>query len=549
MPIQPAALQSLRPDVSSLARAMLVGVLLLAGGTLATAQAPCFEPGVSVLGGVARGKISADIDGDGDLDLAFVDADALHLSRNLGSATFTPRVLVYTSPTGGALDSVVAADFDADLDIDLVVFRRWNPGGGGITAGIADLLRNDGTGAFTAVPGTPAFTDPGAALGADFDGDADPDLLVLNWGTVHILRNDGTGAFTLVDSSQAALGFCLGIAAGDFDGDLDVDLVWRSSSGGLFTLQNDGSNHFSILASSTAGIPLQLADLDGDGDCDLVTRSAAPPSVFSVSLNNGSGAFGPETLIPGFSPPSLLPAEVAAHDLDADLDLDLVLTSTAAPRLTVLQNFGNATFAVLTDIATDTSSALRGPVVADMDSDGDVDVLVSEEGPVWGVRHYRACRTAGEPLCPGDGSGTACPCGNNSAASAQAGCLNSLGSAGTLRGAGSARLANDTLVLSGSGMPNSTALYFQGDAIVAPIVLDDGIMCVGGTVIRLGTKLNVANASQYPVAGDQPISVRGAIPATAGVTRAYQCFYRNAASFCTSATSNRTNAVRVTWFP
>lgn len=53
--------------------------------------------------------------------------------------------------------------------------------------------------------------------------------------------------------------------------------------------------------------------------------------------------------------------------------------------------------------------------------------------------------------------------------------------------------------------------------------------------------------SAYPLAGDLPLSVRGAIPA-AGATRYDQAFYRNLAGPC-NARSNRTNAVAVTWVP
>jgi hypothetical protein len=107
----------------------------------------------------------------------------------------------------------------------------------------------------------------------------------------------------------------------------------------------------------------------------------------------------------------------------------------------------------------------------------------------------------------------------------------------------------DDFTLHGLSMPNASAVYFQGTETVSAVVLDDGIMCTGGSVIRLGTKLNVANASRYPAAGDPPISIRGAIPSLAGVYRTYQCFYRNAAAYCTPATSNRTNALRVLWLP
>jgi hypothetical protein len=95
-------------------------------------------------------------------------------------------------------------------------------------------------------------------------------------------------------------------------------------------------------------------------------------------------------------------------------------------------------------------------------------------------------------------------------------------------------------------MPNSNALYFQGTTQIAS-AFGDGLRCAGGSVIRLGTKTNVAGASSYPVAGDQTISVRAAL--LAGDVRNYQVWYRNAAAFCTASTFNLTNGLNVVWQP
>ncbi len=149
-------------------------------------------------------------------------------------------------------------------------------------------------------------------------------------------------------------------------------------------------------------------------------------------------------------------------------------------------------------------------------------------------------------FCSGDGTGTACPCGNNGAAGA--GCANSLGHGGVLAASGAASITADTFVLAGSGMPDSSVLYFQGTSQQsggAGAVFGDGLRCAGGTVIRLGTKTNSAGASQYPGAGDPSIAVRGAN--AAGNVRTYQGWYRNAASFCSTDTFNLTNGVQTTW--
>ncbi len=153
-------------------------------------------------------------------------------------------------------------------------------------------------------------------------------------------------------------------------------------------------------------------------------------------------------------------------------------------------------------------------------------------------------------FCAGDGSGTACPCGNDSASGLSAGCLNSFGNAGRLAFAGTASIAGDTFHLVGSGMPDGSALYFQGTTEAnggAGAVFGDGLRCAGGTIVRMAMKVNASGGSQYPIGADVPISVRGFD--SAGDVRTYQCWYRNAAAFCTSDTFNLTNGVETTWQP
>ncbi len=152
----------------------------------------------------------------------------------------------------------------------------------------------------------------------------------------------------------------------------------------------------------------------------------------------------------------------------------------------------------------------------------------------------------GTAFCFGDGTGTACPCGNNGAPGR--GCANSANPSGaSLGSSGTASVSADTLALLGSGMPNAACLYFQGTTQLAA-VFGDGLRCVGGTVIRLGTENNVVGGSQYPAAGDPSISVRGLMPAAGGV-REYQCWYRNAAAFCSPSTFNLSNGLEVSWQP
>jgi hypothetical protein len=139
-----------------------------------------------------------------------------------------------------------------------------------------------------------------------------------------------------------------------------------------------------------------------------------------------------------------------------------------------------------------------------------------------------------------------CPCSSLPSR----GCPNSANaSGGALDASGQASLSNDTLVLLGSGMPDTTALYIQGDGHdYGGFPYGDGRRCAAGTIRRLGTKSNVGGSSQYPGAGDASVSVRGLVPGP-GATRYYQTIYRDTASFCTSSTLNVTDGVAIRWAP
>ena len=158
--------------------------------------------------------------------------------------------------------------------------------------------------------------------------------------------------------------------------------------------------------------------------------------------------------------------------------------------------------------------------------------------------------SSGTAFCLGDGNGTDCPCANHSPTSARAGCVNSLGQGATLSATGGASLAADTLDLHGALMPNSTALYLQGtqrENSGCGTVLYDGLLCVGGSIVRLGSRTNAGGASSFPGGVGASVSVRGGVVAPG--TRQYQVWYRNAASFCAPGTANLSNGWEVTWAP
>lgn len=108
----------------------------------------------------------------------------------------------------------------------------------------------------------------------------------------------------------------------------------------------------------------------------------------------------------------------------------------------------------------------------------------------------------------------------------------------------------DTLLLTAADLPlaGTSTIFLKADAHDSGgAAVGDGLMCLSGHVIRLGRKSNLSGTAQHPGPGEAPLSTRGQTPPGSGLVAYYQVWYRNAASFCTPATSNFTNGVRVVW--
>ncbi|MCY2959751.1 MAG: hypothetical protein NTY35_06260 [Planctomycetota bacterium] len=155
--------------------------------------------------------------------------------------------------------------------------------------------------------------------------------------------------------------------------------------------------------------------------------------------------------------------------------------------------------------------------------------------------------------CFGDGTGTACPCAGTGGAGA--GCPNSSNPNGAriaMKIGGSACVSLDSVTLEVTSAPATvSALFFQGTSQFnggAGTAFGDGLRCLGGSIVRLGTKITSGGVATYPGAGDASVSVRGLVPASGG-TRVYQVWYRNAADFCTPSTFNLTNGLEIPWLP
>jgi Tol biopolymer transport system component len=159
-------------------------------------------------------------------------------------------------------------------------------------------------------------------------------------------------------------------------------------------------------------------------------------------------------------------------------------------------------------------------------------------------------------FCAGDGTASACPCGNSG--NAFRGCQNSASSGGAVLAAtGVASLGGDTLQLgSYAELPHALSLFIQGNAIIATEDFGDGLRCIGGSLKRLYTKNASGGVVSAPALGDPSVSARSATlgdPIPLGAMRVYQVYYRDPSpTFCVDpqgSTFNVSNGLQVTWGP
>jgi hypothetical protein len=270
---------------------------------------------------------AADLDGDGDVDVAVAahDAGTVSIYRNAGDGTVgDPLVLPVPGPR-----RVLARDFDGDGSTDFVTTNRdetisfhWNLGNQSFEASPALETR-----------------DPFAMESADFDRDGDPDLAVvtspLAAGYLSILWNQGDRVFAL-SPSQVVDGVPQSIVVADLDGDDDTDLAVGGFRLQLFFNQA-GSLIERMLPHGLDG-QLSAGDVDQDGDVDL---GASSRYAFSVHWNRGDGSFD----APSYFANAAQASAVAEHDLDRDGYLDLIGVGEKSDSLFVSRGKAGATFA------------------------------------------------------------------------------------------------------------------------------------------------------------------------------------------------------------
>lgn len=286
---------------------------------------------------VSKGDIaSADIDGDGDLDLLICGMNAAWKVRtslyiNQGDGTFLENL---ENPLEDIWNGEVAfCDVDGDTDQDIFIVGQNES-----YSNIAKLYLNDGNGTFDELLDTPFIGVRASSIGiGDIDNDNDKDIIISGWGdkiSTYLYFNDGDGIFTRNENSNIFNATDGSIALSDVDRDSDQDILITGIgftnadatyvaklyiNNGLGNFIEDEINNFKGVIEGAA----EFEDIDGDSDEDLFITglNQSLKSEIRLYLNNGLGNFTElQTSIK-----SVYEGDAAFSDIDKDFDPDLLI--------------------------------------------------------------------------------------------------------------------------------------------------------------------------------------------------------------------------------
>lgn len=323
-----------------------------------------------------------DIDGDGALDVlsASTGDDTIAWYRNLdGLGNFGEQQIITQN-----LDQtryVNAADIDGDGDMDVLA-----------TAGFSNLVvwyeNLDGFGDFGSQKVITTNVDlPLMVIAADVDGDNDLDVLTaskfdnkLAWYE----NVDGLGTFGSQQIINSNTQIAASVYFADIDGDGDGDVISdRSSNGFPCWYENlDGQGDFGsqqeITQDTFGSIYVIADDVDGDGDMDVLNIEFGGETIAWYENTDGLGAFGPKRIIIS---PINSSFQIFTADLDNDGDKDIVYNSQDVniDKIAWQENDESGNFGPQQILTTDVF-APRGLFSADIDNDGDNDIIFSSIG-------------------------------------------------------------------------------------------------------------------------------------------------------------------------
>jgi FG-GAP-like repeat len=335
----------------------------------------------------------ADLDNDGDVDLiggglysnGSIDNGAVTIRRNNGSGTFGSAEIILFDNFVSNPKELTTGFLNGDGFPDIVAAV---PSGRAIEGFVA--VNSNGSGGFN----TPVYYEASqqtfdvAIVDLDKDGDGDVITVANSSAAVTVHENLGNGLFRMLPRYEVA-SLSDAVESADIDNDGDIDIVVNgeldiaSNDPLLKILKNNGNATFAPAIDYTPArnfADMKLRDINGDGFVDLIFAPDGnfPPYHFGTALNNGNGTFAPTVVTNVFSCGE---GTIDAADLDHDGDLDIVLTEEETcpgvdARIFIFRNDGNQNFVRMPDINLP-GRLPHGLALAEVTGDNNIDIITA----------------------------------------------------------------------------------------------------------------------------------------------------------------------------
>ena len=300
----------------------------------------------------------------------------------------TPVPIGFPAIDSPRIGSVTIVDLDKDGLQDVLVSD--------MLANRVGWIRQYPAGVYTEKWVSPVLPAPAHVSTCDIDGDGDLDILVAvmgqlfpsndKIGSVVILENDGKQNFTshtIIDHVARVTD----VRAADFNGDGRLDLIvgqFGYDDGETRWMENLGNWQFrSHMLQSLSGVIHTIpVDIDNDGDMDVVSLVSQEWEEIYVFENDGHGNFKSH-LVWGSANEDYGSSGLRVADMNRDGLMDILFTNGDAfdylpprPRpwhsVQWLENKGNFKFE---HHPIGKFEGASGAVAADVDNDGDMDVV------------------------------------------------------------------------------------------------------------------------------------------------------------------------------
>ena len=340
----------------------------------------------------------ADMDNDGDLDIvsASIHDDTIAWYENDGAVNPSWTASDIATNADYAL-GVHVADMDSDGDMDIVSVSQlddtiaWykNNGAPNPTWTAADIA--------TSADGATSIDI------ADIDGDGDLDIIssselddTIAWYESDVASNNDTAIMAQVGDDYASTSGTLTFSAGEtsktFNVIISEDLIPENNETIQLTLSNPSNTTISdatgavvitdddgikwdtntLTTSADGAYDVHVADMDSDGDMDIVASSIHDDTIRWFE-NNGN--INPTFTVATIATNADHVREITVADMDNDGDLDILSASENDDTIAWYENNGAADPTFTKAVITTSADGALDVQVADIDGDGDLDIV------------------------------------------------------------------------------------------------------------------------------------------------------------------------------